>query len=253
MTFRFAMVTLALALAGCAPRSGHKPVGLDAGAVPAVAASHDPAHPPIDCPLHAQGVDPQHLRPFEDVEKYIAFLDRPDRALWQKPDEVVAALHLADTNTVVDLGAGSGYFTFRFAHAVPHGSVVAVEIEPEMVRHIHHKVMTEGVNNVRVILGKPDDPGVPPEADVVFVCDVLHHVENRPAWLARLASEMKPSARLVLIEFKEGKLPQGPPESLKLPRSELLALTKNAGFALAAEEATLLPYQLFLVFEKAAR
>jgi predicted methyltransferase len=89
--------------------------------------------PPIECPLHKQGVDPSHLKPFADVEKYIAFLERPDRAAWQKPDAVVAALGLAGTETVVDLGAGSGYFTFRFARALGAGKVVASDIAPEMI------------------------------------------------------------------------------------------------------------------------
>jgi len=72
-------------------------------------AAHDPSHPPIDCPLRKQGVDPAHLRPFEDTAQYIAFLERPDRATWQKPDAVVAALGLTGKETIVDIGAGSGY------------------------------------------------------------------------------------------------------------------------------------------------
>jgi hypothetical protein len=62
--------------------------------------------PGIDCPLRKAGVDPSGLRPFAEVEEYIAFLDRPDRAAWQKPDEVVAALALQGNEMVFDLGAG---------------------------------------------------------------------------------------------------------------------------------------------------
>ena len=58
---------------------------------------------------------------------------------------------------------------------------------------------------------KAEDPQVPREADMVFVCDVLHHVQDREAWLKKVVSEMKPGARLVLIDFKEGNLPEGPP------------------------------------------
>ena len=94
-------------------------------------AGQDHNLPGIDCPLRKAGVDPSSLRPFADVEKYIAFLDRPDRAAWQKPDEVVKALALQGDETVVDLGAGSGYFSFRLAQAVPRGKVVAADLEPE--------------------------------------------------------------------------------------------------------------------------
>jgi 2-polyprenyl-3-methyl-5-hydroxy-6-metoxy-1,4-benzoquinol methylase len=209
-----------------------------------------PAYPPIECPLAKAGVHPASLRPFEDVQKYIAFLERPERAAWQRPDAVVAALGLKGNETVVDIGAGSGYFAFRFARALPQGSVVAVDVEPEMVRHLHHKAMTDGVRNLRAVLGKAQVPDVPPEAGLIFVCDVLHHVADRTAWLARLAAEMSPDARLVIIEFKEGKLPVGPPETARIPKAELVRLVTAAGLQLVSERSDLLPYQYMLTFRK---
>jgi len=59
-----------------------------------------------------------HLRPFDDVEKCIAFPEKPERVVWQKPDDVVAALGLKGSETMDDVGAGSGYFAFRFAKAL---------------------------------------------------------------------------------------------------------------------------------------
>jgi SAM-dependent methyltransferase len=211
---------------------------------------HDPARAPIKCPLRKQGVNVAHLRPFEEVEDYIAHLERADRAQWQKPDEVVAELGLKGTETVVDLGAGSGYFTFRFARALPKGKVVAADTEPEMVRHIHHKAMTQGVENVQARLIDPEDPDIPAKVDLVFVCDVLHHVSDRPGWLRKLASQMHSGARLALIEFKTGRLPEGPPEGMKIPRKRLVALATEAGLVLGHERKDLLPYQVFLVFRK---
>jgi SAM-dependent methyltransferase len=213
-------------------------------------AAHDPAHPPIDCPLRQQGIDPHQLRPFADTAKYIAFLDRPDRAAWQKPDAVVAALGLKGTETIADVGAGSGYFSFRLARAVPQGQVVALDVEPEMIRHLHHRAMTEGVRNLHATFAKPDDPGVPPDTDLVFLCDVLHHVPQRPAWLAKLAASLKPGARLALLEFREGKLPEGPPEAMKLSRTTILDLVTKAGFVLEHDHSARLPYQNFLIFRK---
>lgn len=221
------------------------------GGPPAIdAQAHAAALPPIDCPLHKLGVDPMHLRPFDQVEKYIAFLEKPERAVWQKPDEVVKALGLKGTETLVDVGAGSGYFTFRFARALPQGKVIAADTEAEMIRHIHHRVMTDGLKNIQAVLTKPDDPEVSKDADWVFICDVLHHVPDRAGWLGRVATEMKAGARLALIEFKEGKLPEGPPAAAKLPRAQLIALAKQAGLVLDSEKPTLLPYQVFLVFRK---
>jgi SAM-dependent methyltransferase len=215
-------------------------------------AGHGQNLPGIDCPLRRAGVDPSHLRPFAEVEKYIEFLERPDRAAWQKPGDVVRALGLHGDETVLDLGAGSGYFSFQLARAVPRGKVVAADLEPEMIRHIHHKAVAEGITNLAPVIIKTDDPQVPLDADMVFICDVLHHVQDRQAWLKKMVSEMKPGARLVLIEFKEGNLPEGPPEAVKIPRQRMVELVNQAGLALEGEKPDLLPYQVFLVFRKGA-
>ena len=236
-------------LCGLALAAGCK-TGPNGAKEAAEAGGHEHSMAGIDCPLRKAGVNPSQLRPFAEVEKYIAFLDRPERAAWQKPDEVVRALELHGDETVYDLGAGSGYFSFGLARAVPRGKVVAGDLEPEMIRHIHHKAMVEGVTNLDPVIIKAQEPQVPVDADLVFVCDVLHHVQGREAWLKRMTSEMKPGARLVLIEFKEGKLPEGPPESVKIPKRQLVEMVSQAGLRFKYERPELLPYQVFLVFWK---
>lgn len=232
------------------PSAPATPSAQPPAASPTPKAGHDPAHPPIDCPLRKRGVDPSHLRPFDDVEAYIAFLERPERATWQRPGEVVRALHLAGDETLYDLGAGSGYFAFRFAQALPKGKVIAADIEAEMVRHMHHRAMKEGVSNLEVRLIAPEDPEVPASADLIFICDVLHHVPGREAWLAKVVSGMRTGARLVLIEFKEGDLPEGPPAKVKIPHDEVIHLVTGTGLKLLEDRPDLLPYQTFLVFQK---
>lgn len=241
---------IVLVVAGCPQKPAQNPAPAASTSAPAPAASTSAPAPSIECPLHKKGVDPTHLRPFEKTAEYIAFLERPERALWQKPDEVVASLGLRGTETVVDVGAGSGYFSFRFARALPQGKVIAADPAPEMIRHVHHTAMTRGVRNIEARLIEPDDPGVSPATDVVFVCDVLHHVKDRAAWLGKLATAMKPGARLVVIEFKEGELPQGPPASMKIPRSELIASVTRTGLAVDRQDDKLLPYQYLIVFRK---
>ena len=215
-----------------------------------LAHAEKPDLPPIECPLHKAGIDPTKLKPFAEVEKYIQFLERADRAKWQKPDEVVESLGLKGSELVADLGAGSGYFTFRLSKALPQGGVIAIDTEPEMVRHVHRKVITGEWPNVRAQVGKPDDPGLPPDADLVFVCDVLMHVPQKSEWLKTIHSQMKSGATLVLIDFREGDLPEGPPEAAKVPKADVLRMCKEAGFTLKEDHSELLPYQNFLVFER---
>lgn len=210
--------------------------------------AEEPDLPPIECPLRKAGIDRTKLKPFEEVEQYIQFLERQDRAKWQKPDEVVETLELTGSELVVDLGAGSGYFTLRLSQAVPEGGVIAIDTQPEMVRHIHRKVVTGEWPNVRAQVGKSDDPGLPSDADLVFVCDVLLHVPKKAEWLKTIHSQMKSGARLVLIDFREGNLPEGPPEAIKVPKADIVRMCEEAGFKLTEDHSELLPYQSFLFF-----
>lgn len=244
---RLAFVVSVTAFAAC--NKAQAPAPRPDAAAPA-AMVHDPAHPPIDCPLRKQGIVTEGMKPFEQTEKYIEFLERSDRAAWQKPDEVIKALELEGDETVADLGAGSGYFSFRFAQALPLGRVVAIDVEPEMLRHVHHKSMQAGAKNVEVRAARADDPSVPEKVDLVFVCDVLHHVQNREAWVVKLAGQVASGTRLVVLEFKEGELPEGPPASMKLPGRAVVGLLTGAGFDLVSEKPELLPYQTFLEFRR---
>ena len=205
---------------------------------------------PIDCPLRKQGVNVDHMEPFEDTEKYIAFLERKDRLKWQKPEAVIKKIHLNGDERIADVGAGSGYFTFRLASKVPKGKVYAIDVKPEMLRHIHHKAMSNKINNIEIILAAYNDPKVPKDSDIVFICDVLHHVKKRSTWIKKLYSEMSAESKLVLVEFKDGPLPEGPPEHIKISREEIISEFVNNGFSKLSEDTNLLPYQNFLMFEK---
>ena len=128
--------------------------------------------------------------------------------------------------------------------------VYAIDIEPEMLRHIHHKAMTEGIRNIAVIKSNPGDPAIPAGVDLVFVCDVLHHVKEPEAWLKKLSAQMKKGSRLAVIEFREGDLPEGPPAAVKIPKNRLVAMITANKFSLEAEKSEILPYQIFLIFAK---
>ncbi|MBI5532606.1 MAG: methyltransferase domain-containing protein [Deltaproteobacteria bacterium] len=189
-------------------------------------------------------------KPFESPQKYLEFLERPERAQWQKPDAIVAALGLKGDETVVDIGAGSGYFSMRLARQVPRGRVIATDVQPEMVRYLEQRAASEGARNVQAVLATPEDPTVSGEASTIFLCDVLHHVEHPAKWLARMHQEARVGARLVVVEFKEGDLPQGPPASMKLTRAETIRLVTTAGFKHTGELAVELPYQYVVTFER---
>ena len=212
--------------------------------------NHDSQLPSIECPLRKRGINHHDLKPFKEVQKYIEFLERKDRELWQKPDAVIKELSLKGTEKIADVGAGSGYFTFRLSKELPKGKVYAIDIEPEMIRHIHHKAVSNNIQNIEAVFSTPNNPHIPEDADLVFICDVLHHVKNKGDWLKALFSQMKNNSKLVLIEFKEGKLPEGPPEDIKIPLEKMISITTDAGFINLKQNEELLPYQYYLEFKR---
>lgn len=189
-----------------------------------------------------------HHHRFDDVEKWVRIFEDPKRAAWQKPAEVIAALHVQPREVVVDLGAGTGYFTMPLARAVGHkGVVYAVDIEPNLIDHLRHRAIVEKAPMVKPVLADPSDPKLTVPVDLVLCVDTWHHIEDRPAYLNKLKASMKPGARLVIIDFKKMKTPMGPPLSMRLRASQVIEEVRAAGFDVR-EEHDFLPYQYFIDF-----
>jgi ubiquinone/menaquinone biosynthesis C-methylase UbiE len=188
---------------------------------------------------------------FEDIDRWVAEFESPERDRRQKPDEVVAALKLRSSDRVADIGAGTGYFTRRFAKAAPEGTVYAVDLEPNMLGYIAKRARTEGLKNVVPVLALPDSPMLPPASvDVIFICNTIHHIENRGAYYALLRESLAPEGRLVIVDFqKDAQLEEGPPKEMRLDRKELERELSQAGFRLS-EEHGFLPDQYFVVFSE---
>ena len=154
------------------------------------------------------------------------------------------ALGLKSTETIADIGAGTGYFARRFANHA--GKVYAVDIDEKLLAVARDHAPA----NLETIRAAPDDPRlVAGTIDTVFFCDVLHHIDNRPAYYAKLAKALKPDGRIVVVDFYKKELPVGPPPEMKIAEEDLIAEFRNAGFALA-KRLDILPYQYFLFFER---
>ena len=201
--------------------------------------------------LHAQAAATPHEmhQRHGDPAAYVASLDDPARDAWQKPDDVLKALALKPGEVVADIGAGSGYFTVRFARAVGDaGRVYAVDVSPDMVRHLNRRLRDAGIRNVSTVLADPDDPLLPDASvDRFVIVNTWHHVENQPKYLALLKKMLRPGGQVVHIDFQKRDLPVGPPVGMKIAREDLVKQMETAGFRLSAEHG-FLPYQYFLVF-----
>jgi ubiquinone/menaquinone biosynthesis C-methylase UbiE len=169
-------------------------------------------------------------RPADD---WIKVLDSPDRIAALKVDQVVAALELRAGDAVADLGAGSGPFVPAFARAVtPKGRVYAVDIDAAFFPHIEAKAKAAGAANVRVVLGEFADPKLPAsDVDVAFLHDVLHHIADRPAYLANAVKYLKPEARIAIVDYNPANSPHSADAALQVSKEQAAAWLAPLGFA----------------------
>jgi ubiquinone/menaquinone biosynthesis C-methylase UbiE len=195
---------------------------------------------------------PQHGRLFDP--KDLGLLEGPDRDAWQRPDQIMDALRIADGSVVADLGAGGGWFTVRLARRVgPNGRVYAEDIQHQMIESINRRVEREGLQaRVTTKLGTASDPGLPPGAlDAVLIVDAYHEMEQPVALLRNLAKSLKPDGRIGIVDFtSEGGGP-GPPMEERVDPQRVISDAEAAGLRLSSRE-RFLPYQYMLVFEKGA-
>ncbi len=180
------------------------------------------------------------------------WLTRPDRDEQEQPDRVVAALNIPRGATVVDLGAGVGYFTWRLAKQVgPEGRVIAVDIQQGMLDLLSENLASRGITNVDMVLGAADNPHLPTGAvDLVLIVDVYHELSEPEKTMEHVRRSLKPGGRVVIIEYRKED-PSIPIQPLhKMSVEEVRAEVEPIGFKLV-ELMEFLPTQHIFVFQDA--
>ena len=132
-----------------------------------------------------------------------AWLNRPERIQEEMPDEVVANMGLDPDDIVADIGAGSGYFSFRIAKLVPDGKVLAVDIQPEMLQLIERQKVQGGVSNFEGVLGEIDNPNLPLNSiDAAIMVDAYHEFSHPFEMLGGIYNALRPGGRIFLLEYR---------------------------------------------------
>jgi FkbM family methyltransferase len=179
-----------------------------------------------------------------------AWLERPDREAEERPYAVVASLQLEDDDVVVDLGAGTGYYTRRLARAVPAGRVIAVDIQPEMLEILQRQVRAEGLEHVETILATESDPGLQPNSvDMTLIVDAYHEFAYPREVMEAVFRATRPGGRVAIVEYR-GEDPTVPIRPLhKMTEAQVRRELESVGFRFV-ENLTFLPTQHLLIFAR---
>jgi SAM-dependent methyltransferase len=149
---------------------------------------------------------------------------------------------------VVDIGAGTAYFETRMKE--PTAKLIAADADERFVKYIDQRINAEKLSNVQSRLASYQSPPLQKsEADIVFMVNVYHHIENRIDYFKQLKSGLKQNGHLVIVDFKKGNFEVGPPDEMKLNAAEVITEMKNAGFILIKSDSTTLIYQYMLKFK----
>ena len=179
------------------------------------------------------------------------WLDRPEREQEEQPERMLNALHLHSGMNVADIGAGSGYLTFRMAKRVaPSGKVYAVEIQQEMLDIIDKRMKERGIKNVVEVLGDVSDPKLPPASqDLIIMVDVYHEFDHPWEMTSSMIKSLKPGGRLVFVEYRL----EDPKVPIKLVHKMSVAQVKKEMSIWPikfVESIETLPWQHIIVFKK---
>ena len=178
------------------------------------------------------------------------WLERPERAVTETPDQVIKQMRLKPSDVVADIGAGTGYFSFRLSRVVTHGKVYAVDIQPEMLAIIEQRKRTLRADNIVTILGTETDTKLPDQqVDVVLLVDAYHEFSYPGEMMESIVRSLKPGGRVVQVEYRaedaEVPIKRVHKMSVDQARKEMAA----AGLVWK-ETKDFLPQQHFIVYEK---
>ena len=218
-----------------------------------------PARPALPAQLAAQSARPAQSSPKKPrlfPPQDLGLLEAPDRDDWNKPEQIMDAVGIADGAVVADLGAGGGWMEIRLVRRVgPNGVVYAEDIQPQMIEAINRRMQHEGLSNVRTVMGTTTDPRLPAGLDAVLIVNGYREMDDplNPeqilTFLKNVARSLKPQGRLGVADFLPGGGGPGPAAEDRVNPDTVIRAAENAGFKLQTRE-VVPPFQFVLVFTK---
>ncbi len=164
--------------------------------------------------------------------KNIDRLDNPERRKALPPEEVLRAAGMRPGDTMADIGAGIGYFSFAAAKlAGPGGRIYAIDSSPDMIQELRRRISSSGAGNIEAVQSAEYDITLPDgSVDFAFMCNVLHEVEDRRLFLKAVRAALKPGGRFAIIEWQKRPMEIGPPVGERIDPDEAADLLRGLEF-----------------------
>jgi len=183
------------------------------------------------------------------IETLVNAFDSPDRAEWQQPDKVIAVFGDVNEQKIMDLGAGSGYFTLRLAAKGAY--VIAADVNDNFQEVIEEKLENEDLKeiskNIELRKVAYDDPNLgSAEVDGLLVVNTWHHIDNRRSYMKKAIKGVKDGGKIVIVDFKLG-VPGGPPDSHRLGLDDAMNEIENLDFKEILVDTSLLERQYVII------
>jgi len=176
----------------------------------------------------------------------LGVLEGADREQWNKPEQIMDALKIADGSKVAEIGAGGGWFAVRLAHRVnQNGLVYAEDVQPEMIEAIRRRVQRENLTNVRTVLGTTKDSRLPKNLDAILINGAYHELQYPVAVLKDAAESLKPQGRLGIVDYSPGAGGPGPESEQRVDAESVIKAATAAGLKVISREAV--PPFMFMV------
>lgn len=182
-----------------------------------------------------------------DFETLVKNFESKERDAYQEPDKVLRYLGDLKGKTIIDIGAGTGYFSFRFVEK--GANVIAADVNDQFQEYIEEKRDSLKISpeKLKLRMVKYDDPLLEEnEVDMVVIVNTYHHIEDRVDYFSRLKRGIKPGGELVVIDFVKKEIPMGPPVKMKMSPEEVSSELAQAGFTSFDVNDSLLKYQYIL-------
>lgn len=179
-----------------------------------------------------------------------AWHDLPAREASELPNRVVEALRLRPADVIADIGAGTGFFTLRLSERVPRGRVLAVDIDPEVLRVIEQRAVDAGISNVHTVQGTEQNPNLPLSGvDIVLIVVSYHEFSHPREMMDNIVASLKPGGRFILVEYRGEDPTIAIPPLRRMTEAQARREMEAVGLVWR-ESLDILPLQHFIIFEK---